>query len=61
MVKVNENCIGCGACTGVCPDVFEINDDGVAENILGNDVPADLMDEVKEAAEGCPVEAIEVE
>lgn len=61
MVKVNESCIGCGACTGVCPDVFEINDDGVAENILGDDIPADLMDEVKEAAEGCPVEAIEVE
>lgn len=61
MVKVNENCIGCGACTAVCPDVFDLNDDGVAYNTLGADVPADLMDSVKEAAEGCPVEAIEVE
>ena len=61
MVKVNVNCIGCGACTAVCPDVFELNDDGVAENVLGDDIAADLMDSVKDAAEGCPVEAIEVE
>jgi len=60
MVKVNENCIGCGACTGIAPDVFELNDDGVAENILGEDT-ADFEDEIKEAAESCPVEAIEVE
>jgi ferredoxin len=59
MVKVNENCIGCGACTAVCPDVFDLNDDGVAENILG-EVPADLEESVKEAAESCPVEAIEL-
>lgn len=59
MVKVNENCIGCGACTAVCPDVFDLNDDGVAENILG-EVSADLEESVKEAAESCPVEAIEL-
>ena len=35
MVKVNENCIGCGACTAVCPDVFDLNDEGKAENIMG--------------------------
>ena len=61
-VHVNESCIGCGACTAVCPSVFEINGDGVAENILGNDteIPADLEAEVEEAAASCPVEAIEV-
>ncbi len=61
--KVLESCIGCGACTGVCPEVFDLNADGLAENILGNetDIPADLEDAVKEAAESCPVSAIEVE
>lgn len=60
---VNENCIGCGACTAVCPSVFELNDDGVAENILGNDteIPTDLEADVTEAKENCPVDAIEVE
>lgn len=57
MFKVNENCIGCGACTAVCPDVFELNDEGLAENIIG-DVPAELADSAKEAMESCPVEAI---
>ena len=55
MVKVNENCIGCGACNAVCPDVFDFNDEGKVENIMGEDIPEDLMDAVKEAAEGCPV------
>ena len=58
MFKVNENCIGCGACTGICPEVFDLNADGVAENILG-EVPAELLDAAKEAAECCPVGAIE--
>ena len=60
MVKVNEYCIGCGACTAVCPDVFDLNDEGKAENIMGEDIPEDLMDACKEAAESCPVEAIEL-
>ena len=29
MLKVNKDlCIGCGACQAVCPEVFEIDDDG---------------------------------
>lgn len=60
MVKVNDTCIGCGACTAVCPDVFDLNDEGKAFNTLGEDVSDDLMDSVKEAAESCPVEAIEL-
>jgi Ferredoxin len=57
MFKVNENCIGCGACTAVCPEVFDLNADGLAENIIG-DVPAELVDGAKEALEACPVGAI---
>ena len=60
-VRVNGNCIGCGACTGVCPEVFDLNADGLAESIIGEEVPEDLVDGVKEAAESCPVYAIEVE
>jgi len=55
-LKVNENCIGCGACASICPDVFEV-EDGQAK------VVAPITDEVKEdainAKEGCPVDAIE--
>ena len=37
IVKI-EGCIGCGACAGVAPDVFEINADGVAECIFGEEI-----------------------
>lgn len=57
MYKVLDTCIGCGACTAVAPEVFDLNADGLAENIVG-DVPAELADAAKEAAESCPVEAI---
>lgn len=60
-VRVNESCIGCGACTGVCPEVFDLNADGIAESIIGEELPEDLVDGAKEAADACPVSAIEVE
>lgn len=57
--RVNENCIGCGACEATCPDAFELVD-GVAQ-FKHAEVPADLEEAVQEAADGCPVQAIEVE
>ena len=55
-ITVNESCIGCGACTAVAPDVFEIGDDGLAVVVSEENI-----DGAKEAAESCPVEEIEVE
>ena len=55
---VNGNCIGCGLCTSICSEVFAMTDAGVAV-ASGNDVPAELMESAKEAANGCPVDAIE--
>lgn len=57
--KVKNMCIGCGACQALVPDVFEINDEGQAEVILDT-IPKSLEDEVKDASENCPVNAIEV-
>ena len=64
--KVNKDlCIGCGACAAIVPDVFQIGDDGLAAVITDNEVKEtevskDLIDEVKDAAEGCPTSAIEI-
>lgn len=55
-ITVNDSCIGWGACTAVAPDVFELGDEGLAV-VIGED----NTDGAKEAAESCPVEAIEVE
>ena len=57
---VNEDCVGCGMCEGTCPDVFAINDDGVAGAQV-EEVPADAEDAAQEAADDRPVSAIEVE
>lgn len=56
---VNENCIGCGVCVGLCEDVFEMTDDGFAKAI--GEVPEEFEDLAKEAEGSCPVDAIEVE
>lgn len=56
---VSEDCIGCGLCEGVCPDVFSIGDDGLA-HAIEEDVPEEFEGAAQEAAESCPVSAIEV-
>jgi ferredoxin len=52
-----ETCIGCGLCAEECPEVFEMNDDKVRVKI--DEVPEDAVDSCKEAADNCPVEAIQ--
>lgn len=57
-VKVSKDlCIGCGACQAICPDVFEIGDDGLA-HVYVDEFPEELEDDITEAAEGCPTGAI---
>lgn len=55
-----DTCIGCGLCPSICPDVFEMDDDGKAHAIVDS-VPEELKDDAEEAAASCPVEAITVE
>lgn len=55
-VKVNDSCIGCGACESICDSVFAI--DGIA--VVKEAGIAGHEDCVKEAADACPVSAIEV-
>lgn len=58
---VDKNiCIGCELCTSVCPDIFRMDDDGLA---IAADIelPEDLVDSAIDAKEQCPVEAISVE
>ncbi len=53
---VNENCIGCGRCAMVCPQIFEMTDEGVAK---AADVPTEPTEDSEDARTGCPVDAIE--
>lgn len=55
---VNENCIGCGLCESVCPEVFKLKGDELAHVIM-DEVPKELVDKADEAKVSCPVDAIE--
>jgi ferredoxin len=50
-------CRGHGVCTTICPEVFAMTDDGYAEAIV-DEVPAELEDRAREAAEACPESAV---
>lgn len=53
-------CISCGACIDTCPEVFDWNDEEKAQSIV-DEIPDDQEDLAKEAAEGCPTDAIRVD
>lgn len=55
---VNENCIGCGLCTGICPNIFDMSDEGTAK-ALDEDVSLSDESAAQDAMNGCPVRAIE--
>lgn len=52
-------CIGCGNCEDVCPEVFEVREDGLSY-VLVEDPGEELYGCVRDAIESCPVDAISV-
>lgn len=55
-----ELCEGCGPCVDICPEAFELNEEGIAVVML-DEVPAELQGACREAADSCPTEAISIE
>lgn len=55
-----EICIGCGSCTSLCPEVFELGDD--MKSYLKKGAELDKNEKcIKEAVDTCPVQAISME
>ena len=50
-----EECVGCGNCEEICPEVFRLNDDDLAEV---HDPEGATEDKIQEAIDICPVECI---
>lgn len=57
-VTIDESlCVGCGLCENMCPEVFKVEDSGIAKVISQSCKTHNL----KEITEQCPVSAIKVE
>ena len=57
-VRVDPDvCVGTGSCEAICPEVFEVGDDGISV-AKASPVPKEHEKAVREAIENCPVEAI---
>lgn len=52
VIKISDECIGCGSCVSICPEVFEMKN-AKAKVKSQKDLPC-----VDEAIESCPVNAI---
>lgn len=55
-----DTCAGFGICVGICPEVFELHEDGYAI-VLVDEVPPELEDLVSRAADQCPARAISLD
>ncbi len=58
-------CIACEACSLCAPDIFEHDASGLSQVMLDDNqgtvkVPENLIYDVEDAAEGCPVDAIKI-
>ena len=55
IVVDRDECIGCGNCSDIAPDVFELDDEGLS-HVTNPEGAND--DTIREAAESCPVDCI---
>jgi len=69
ILHYKKDCISCGACAAICPEFWEMDEEGVSQ--LKNSVPVEDHWELEinseedraknqEAAEACPVQIIKV-
>ena len=62
-----DTCIACGACGATAPDIYDYDDEGLAEVIYEGDanrgiqaIPDDLLEDMQDACDGCPTDSIRI-
>ena len=70
ILQNHEECISCGACAAICPEFWEMDDEGMAhlkESVKVEDHWERIIDTEdsrarnQEAADACPVDIIKIE
>jgi ferredoxin len=51
-----DECIGCGNCAELCPEVFHLDEDAAKAEVIKPEGGPE--DQIEEAMENCPVECI---
>ncbi|MDR1364045.1 MAG: ferredoxin [Oscillospiraceae bacterium] len=60
-VKVNKvDCIGCGMCIQILPEIFKMDIDGKSE-IINSDITENKASKIDECCDICPTQAISIE
>lgn len=58
-VKINlDDCIGCGVCMQICPQIFGLDEIAGKATLTCGDAPQNEEDAVKEAIDSCPIGCI---
>ena len=56
----HDMCIGDGVCEDLCPEVFQLGDDGLA-HVINENPTEELYGCIRDAVDACPVACITVE
>jgi len=54
-----DGCIGCGLCAEICPSVFRMDEEGLAE--VYGEITDETQGSAEEARDSCPVSVISIE
>ena len=60
-----ETCMACGACSEIAPDIYGLDEEGVAFVKLDNNdgtaaIPKEIEEDMFDAREECPIGAIKI-
>jgi len=60
-IDVTKDCIGCGACVAIAPDLFELDMKTMKSHVKKQPDEGEQEELAKQAADACPVDAIKLE